>query len=104
MPLVAVNLSLLPTGEILVNEGEIYGWITMTWDPILNEINWEPLAVADNIFCNGVEQLGNGRIIIVGGQTGDTNHVLHSTHIRFVELLPSQGAISQFPAGTGRQR
>jgi hypothetical protein len=74
LPFVTVNTTLLPTGEVFINEGESFGWTCATWDPIGNTINWIPAPTpTSNEFCSATEQLGNGQMIIVGGQNGKNN-------------------------------
>jgi hypothetical protein len=79
LPFVTVNTTLLPTGEVFINEGESFGWTCATWDPVANTINYVPppgggLSGA-NEFCSATEQMADGQMIIVGGQSGATNDV-----------------------------
>jgi hypothetical protein len=74
LPIVSTNATLLSTGEVYMNDGESLGYTCLTWDPIGNTFNWIPaLSSTLNEFCSAVEQLGNGQMIIVGGQAGAKN-------------------------------
>jgi hypothetical protein len=62
---VAVNSALLPNGSILMSEGQSNGGIAVVWDPATGWIDQVPVPV--NQFCSGWEQMGDGRILVVGG-------------------------------------
>jgi hypothetical protein len=74
LPVVSTNTTLLPTGDVYMNEGESFGYTCLTWDPIGNTINWVPApSLSANEFCSATEQMANGQMIIVGGQAGNKN-------------------------------
>jgi Domain of unknown function (DUF1929)/Bacterial Ig domain len=65
LPIVSVNSILLPSGKILMYDGQTEGFSAIVWNPITNTIEWAPVPV--NIFCSGMEQLSDGRILVAGG-------------------------------------
>lgn len=65
LPIVAVNSILLPTGKVLLYDGESFAYTAITWNPATNTVDSVPAPV--NIFCSGHEQMADGRIFVVGG-------------------------------------
>jgi hypothetical protein len=68
LPLVSVHSALLPNGKILMSDGQSLGATAVVWDPTVNTTDSVPVPV--NIFCNGMEQMADGRILVVGGHAG----------------------------------
>jgi hypothetical protein len=71
LPIVSVHSALLPNGKILMSDGQSLGATAIVWDPATNTTDWVTVPV--NIFCNAMEQMANGRILVVGGH--DAAHV-----------------------------
>jgi hypothetical protein len=70
--LVALHMSLLPTGKVLWWSGDYNGGVTATvWDPATNTLKSVPDNI-DNIFCSGSSFLPDGRLMVVGGYGGST--------------------------------
>jgi hypothetical protein len=65
LPVVAVHAALLPNGRIFMSEGMDYGAYAIDWNYLINEADIVPAPV--NIFCNGMDQMADGRLMIVGG-------------------------------------
>ena len=77
-PIVAVHMALLPTGRVLVSDGQSLGSDARIWDPATG--NFSSVPVSDNIFCNGAAALPDGRVLVVGGH--DSAHYgLRDTNI-----------------------
>jgi hypothetical protein len=68
LPNVSVHAALLPGGKILMSDGQSRGDIAIVWDPATNSVASVPAPV--NIFCNGMEQMADGKILVVGGHNG----------------------------------
>jgi hypothetical protein len=65
LPIVSVHSALLPNGKVLMIEGQTDGEIAIVWDPATAWADQVPAPV--NEFCNGAEQMADGRILVVGG-------------------------------------
>jgi hypothetical protein len=65
LPIVAINSVLLPTGKLLMWDGQSFGANAITWNYTTNAVDTVPAP--SNIFCTGQEQMADGRILIVGG-------------------------------------
>lgn len=65
LPLVAVHSALLPGGKVLMWDGQDYGAVAVVWNPTTNSIDFA--EAPGNIFCAGLEQLADSRILIAGG-------------------------------------
>jgi chitodextrinase len=68
LPIIAVHVSQLPNGRLLIGDGQSFGIDTRTWDPATNAINSVP--VPSNTFCSGHEQFADGRVFFGGGHNG----------------------------------
>jgi Domain of unknown function (DUF1929)/Bacterial Ig domain/Glyoxal oxidase N-terminus len=69
LPIVSVHSALLPGGRILMSDGEIFGATAIVWDPVTNTT--DPVTAPTNIFCGAMEQMADGRILVVGGHQQD---------------------------------
>jgi Domain of unknown function (DUF1929)/Bacterial Ig domain len=65
LPLVAVNTALLPGGKVLLWDGQSLGPSAIVWNYTTNTV--DSAFAPSNIFCTGLEQLADGRILVVGG-------------------------------------
>jgi hypothetical protein len=75
--IVAVHLTLLHTGKLLMWGGETHGGTTAkVWDPITFSSRAVP-NLATNLFCAGHARLADGRILVAGGHDSD-NGILGS--------------------------
>jgi hypothetical protein len=70
-PAVAVHLILLPSGKVLFYRGDEDTPTAYTWDPATEAVE-EPNYPGDNIFCSAHAFLPDGRVLVVGGDTGAT--------------------------------
>jgi hypothetical protein len=67
-PAVAVHMTLLHTGEVLLWDGQSEGYDARLWNPTTNTFISVPSN--DNIFCSGHASLDDGTILVVGGHAG----------------------------------
>jgi Domain of unknown function (DUF1929)/Bacterial Ig domain/Kelch motif len=65
LPVVAVHAALLPNGKIFMSDGMGHGSNAIDWNYLVNTADFVPAPV--NIFCNGMDQMADGRLMIVGG-------------------------------------
>src|SRR5712692_1397364 len=65
-PLVAVHMTLLPTGKVLAWDDHTDDPGTQLWDPASQALTPVP-NVADNLFCSGHTALADGKILVAGG-------------------------------------
>jgi hypothetical protein len=78
MPLVAVHVTLMPNGKILVADGQEFGPSAQVWDPVNNAFT--AVTAPANIFCAGHTVMADGRVFVNGGHI--SSHVgLKSTLI-----------------------
>jgi Domain of unknown function (DUF1929)/Bacterial Ig domain/Galactose oxidase, central domain len=68
LPLVSVHQALLPGGKVLMVDGEWAGTDATVWNPVTNIFDEVPVPV--NIFCNGMDQMADGRLLVAGGHGG----------------------------------
>jgi hypothetical protein len=68
-PVRAFSAALLPTGKVLMFQfgGSMYLWNPKTWQFST------PFSANTNLFCEGLAQLADGRLIAVGGHEASTN-------------------------------
>lgn len=65
--MVAVHMTLLHTGKLLMWRGEDFGGaVAVVWDPISNTMHSVPNS-RTNLFCSGHVRMADGRILVVGG-------------------------------------
>ena len=93
-PLVAVHTNLLNNGKLLVWDG----WQTPTpaqvWDP--QSQTFTPVVNQQGLFCSGVVQLSDGRILVAGGHDQSTGFV--ETGIKSVNIFnPATNTWTQGP-------
>ncbi|HEV2085615.1 MAG TPA: galactose oxidase-like domain-containing protein [Gemmatimonadales bacterium] len=67
MPLVAVHVSLLPNGKVLIFSRTTQPYL---WDPT-NPSSFTPVPVGTNVFCSGHTLMPDGRVIVVGGHINE---------------------------------
>jgi hypothetical protein len=63
MPLVAVHVTLLPNGKVLIFSRTAQPHL---WDPA-NPSSFTPIPVGTNVFCSGHTLMPDGRVMVVGG-------------------------------------
>jgi hypothetical protein len=68
LPLVSVHEALLPGGRIFMSDGETCGANAYVWNSTTNISDFVPAPA--NIFCNGLEQMSDGRLLVAGGHLG----------------------------------
>jgi chitodextrinase len=80
LPIVAINLALLPTGKMLMWDGQNdWGHNARVWDPATNATTSVPSP--SNIFCTGQDVMSDGRIFVAGGHNGDAHLGLTAANI-----------------------
>src|SRR5262245_27290606 len=65
-PIVAVNASLLPTGEVLAWDGQGRGHDAQLWNPTTGGFTAVPNSQT-NMFCSGQCALADGKTLVAGG-------------------------------------
>lgn len=68
MPIVAVNTVLLPSGKVLMWDGDTQGGDARVWDPATGVFTAVP-NTASNMFCSGNTLLADGSTMVIGGHT-----------------------------------
>jgi chitodextrinase len=70
MPLVSVNAALLPGGNVLMYDGQpsFAAINAKVWNPTTNVFTAVPAP--SDIFCTGIEQMADGRVMVLGGHNG----------------------------------
>ncbi len=70
MPLISVNAALLPNGNVLMYDGQpsFAAINAKVWNPNTNVFTAVPAP--SDIFCTGIEQMADGRIMVLGGHNG----------------------------------
>ena len=63
-----VHSALLPNGKIFMSDAQSAGADAIVWDPAT--YSSASVTAPANIFCNGMEQMADGRLLIVGGHAG----------------------------------
>ena len=77
-PLVAVHMSLEPTGQVVVLDGFDAGANSeRLWDPQTGVFT--PVPYGRNLFCSGHIQLSDGRTLFVGGHVTANNGLADTT-------------------------
>ena len=79
-PIVPVNASLLPTGQVLAWDGQGAGGDARLWNPANNSFTAVPNA-RTNMFCSGQCALSDGRIFVAGGHAGGAHLGLRDANI-----------------------
>jgi galactose oxidase-like protein/Big-like domain-containing protein len=69
LPIVSTASALLPNGKILMWDGQSSGNVVLVWNPNTTAVDWVPAPT--NRFCSALEQMGNGRILSIGGHMTD---------------------------------
>jgi Domain of unknown function (DUF1929)/FG-GAP-like repeat len=68
-PIVAVHASLLPTGEVLISDGQWLGNDARIWTPATNTFT-SVVNDTTNLFCSAHCHLADGRVLFAGGHVG----------------------------------
>jgi hypothetical protein len=69
-PMVAIHSVLLDTGKVLQWDGWQQPEPTQVWDPATQTFTTQ--TAPDSIFCSGMAELPDGRVLVVGGYGGLT--------------------------------
>jgi hypothetical protein len=70
LPIVAVNVMMLPTRHVLMWDAYEFGQDARLWNPALGTFTTVPINTT-NIFCSGQVALPDGRALVVGGHQAD---------------------------------
>jgi len=79
LPLISVHMSQLPKGNILMHDGQSFGYNAWVWDTATNWFTNVPAPA--NIFCSGHTQMADGRIFVAGGHNGKAHNGLTIANI-----------------------
>ena len=104
--IVAVHLTLLHTGKLLLWGGEDHGGATaMVWDPMTFSTRAVP-NLTSNLFCAGHSRLADGRILVAGGNDS-ANAILGSADTNIFDPIseswiaaPKMAARRWYPTAT----
>ncbi|HEX9548874.1 MAG TPA: fibronectin type III domain-containing protein, partial [Acidimicrobiales bacterium] len=96
-PLVAVHMSLLPTGKVLTWDDHTDGDGAQVFDPANNTLTAVPFSAA-NLFCSGHALLPDGRVVVAGGHMG-TTHVGITNATLFDPASQGWSSVAPLPAG-----
>jgi hypothetical protein len=69
-PIVAIHMTLLPTGKVLTWEDRTDNSSADIFDPATNTLTAVPFLAA-NLFCSGHAMLPDGRVFVAGGHGGN---------------------------------
>jgi hypothetical protein len=68
LPFVSVHVALLPGARIFMSDGQTCGANAYVWNTATNII--DTVTAPANIFCNGIDQMSDGRLLVAGGHLG----------------------------------
>ncbi|MES1210173.1 MAG: Ig-like domain-containing protein, partial [Pseudomonadota bacterium] len=101
-PIVSTASALLPGGKVLLWEGQSFGYDARVWTPQFNTF-FLPLAPS-NLFCAGLEQMGDGRIFVAGGHiaghTGTTTLNIFDPATEAWSVMPEMAFPRWYPTAT----
>jgi fibronectin type 3 domain-containing protein len=81
MPMISVNAALLPNGNVMMYDGQpsFAAINAKVWNPTTNVFTAVPAP--SDIFCTGIEQMADGRIMVVGGHNGGAHLGMKNTNV-----------------------
>ena len=68
LPCVSVHAALLPGARIFMSDGQTCGMNAYVWNSTTNIV--DTVTAPANIFCNGLDQMSDGRLLVAGGHLG----------------------------------
>ena len=68
LPFVSIHAALLPGSRIFMSDGQACGANAYVWNSTTNIIDSVPAPA--NVFCNGMDQMSDGRLLLAGGNAG----------------------------------
>jgi hypothetical protein len=68
LPCVTVHEALLPGARIFMSDGQTCGMNAFVWNSTTNIV--DTVTAPANIFCNGLDQMADGRLLVAGGHFG----------------------------------
>jgi len=68
LPCVSVHEALLPGARIFMSDAQTCGMNAYVWNSATNIV--DTVTAPANIFCNGMDQMSDGRLLIAGGNLG----------------------------------
>ena len=79
LPCVSVHEALLPGARIFMSDAQTCGMNAYVWNSANNIV--DTVTAPANIFCNGMDQMSDGRLLIAGGNLGsDTGQPIATTN------------------------
>ena len=99
-PIVAVHMSLEPTGQVFALDGFSAGDRTRSISGIPTSGNFIPVPYGRNLFCSGHIQLPDGRTLLVGGHI-NANEGLADTTIFNPVTRTRTSAAPTWPSAAG---